>query len=144
MEADRLSPEVWNQIYEAIEANQRKFEFGTGRVTRVEWGRMLVWCENEYGDLPLKYTGHVYRVFYDDDSPKNTVGFAMTNPPGNPYQVRRRESQWGNSVHKGGYGEMKGIIPELPSVGEGVLIFFPYGSERDGFVIAKGIGYTAV
>lgn len=144
MEADRLSPELWNQIYEAIEAKQRNFELQSGIVTRREYGRMLVWCEKEFGELPLAMMGHVYRVYYEDDSPKSTVGYALTNPPGNPYQTRRREAQWGNSVHKGGYGEMQGIIPELPTVGEGVLVWLPYGVERFGFVVAKGIGYTAV
>jgi hypothetical protein len=143
-----LTNEDWEQIYEAIEAKQRPFEVYSGIVTRSEVGRMLVWCEKEFGDQPILWCGQYYRVFYMDDSPKETTGYSLTNPPGNPYKERKREAIFGNSAHVGGYGGedagYKYIIPEIPPPGTPILVAKSGGYSRFLWGFAVILGYTTI
>jgi hypothetical protein len=137
-----LNENDWQKIYDYVESQKPKQELNWGKVTRVDSGRLLVYCEKEFGDLAIKMAAHITRVFYDDDSPRDTIGYSLTVPPGNPYRERRREALGGNSQHRGAYGEYVGIIPEMPHVGDTVVVWLPYGVERDAYFFGITLGYT--
>jgi hypothetical protein len=146
---------TWGEIYEYVEERlaQQGPTLVLAKVTRIEHGRMLVWCEEEFADEPILWCGDYYRVFYFDHTPKDTTGFAMTAPPGNPYVERKAESEWGNSKHKGGYGGSKaegkaqgaGIIPELPEPGATIIVMRRYGRKDKGlYGLGQVIGYLYI
>jgi hypothetical protein len=148
-----LDKEDWREIQEYVETRiqARGFEIQSAKVTSVEPGRLLVFCAKEFGDTPVKWCGQHYRVFYDDETPKGTTGYAIANPPGNPYRTVRREAIPGNSAHKGGLGgegqgeqQGKTIIPEMPNIGDPILVWRPFGRKDDLYGFAVIFGYMYV
>lgn len=113
MRATDLSPELWQGIQKRIEQSIPRNEIVMSTVTRRDKDNMLIWVE-DFGELSIPLVGLVTGFEYFDLSDLgDTLRFDATYRATKTYSL---------GIFKDN--------PELPKLGDRVILLVPFGVER--------------
>lgn len=104
---------TWDAIYEAIRSATQPTEVIYSKVIKANEAQRLVWVK-ELGDQAIPIVGFTYTVKYYDDSGDGLNTPAAGNPLPNKVKVKK----------------VKKILPDMPEVGQTVVILRTFGSGR--------------